>query len=80
MWETQEKPGKRFKAVKERLNELLEALYTSYCNMILTSENIVDIDQEIDAGKDGKVVVSMNSFLTVWFEFKNSKVMNIMFL
>lgn len=61
LWETQEKPGKRFKAVKEHLNERLEEMYTSYCNMAKTTNNaLVDIDQEVDAGKDGKVVVSLN--------------------
>lgn len=59
-WETQEKPRKRFKAVREYLNERLEEMYTSYCNMIKTADDIVDVDQEIDVGKDGKVVVSFN--------------------
>lgn len=58
LWETQEKPGKRFKAVKDHLNERLEEMYIRYCNMVATTDNAVDVDQEID----GQVVVSFSWF------------------
>lgn len=59
-WEVQKQTGKRFKAVNEQLNRLLEETYTTYRRMLATvdGDDALDLNQEIAPGKDTAITVS----------------------